>query len=95
MKRVFGIRAMSGHTGTDWLTTFRYAAWIREGDHVWMSALSHNTLFQNLESIFTTGLVPGGSSKMHMKSRCLLRAGFLPITTGSEELTKTMIQLLS
>ena len=59
-ERVFGIRAMSGHTGTDWLKTFRCAARIQEGDHVWMSVLSHKTLFQNLERIFTTGLVPEG-----------------------------------
>ena len=31
---VFCIRAMSGHTGTDWMNTCLYAARIQERDHV-------------------------------------------------------------
>ena len=57
---VFGMRAMSGHTGNPWTKTRRYATRIKPGDEKWMSVLSNSTILTNLGSIFTTGLVPGG-----------------------------------
>ena len=54
---------MAGHTENDWLTTPRYAVRLKPEDAQWMSVLSHNTYMCDLDSIFTTGLVPGGYVK--------------------------------
>ena len=58
---VFAMRAMSGHTGNPWMKTPRYAVRLRPEDAKWMSVLPHNTTLGDLDSIFTTGLVPGGT----------------------------------
>ena len=60
---VFAVRAISGHTENYWLKTPRYAAKLKPEDFQWMSVLSHNTYMCNLDSILTTGLVPGGYLK--------------------------------
>ena len=65
---------MSAHIGNLLGKTLRYVVRIKPEDAQWMSVLSHNTKLSDLDSIFTTGLVPGGyvkdSHDVHMSSTC-------------------------
>ena len=54
---------MSGHTANALAKTHCYVARAKPGYEKWMSVLSHNAIFEHVESIFVTGLVPGGYAK--------------------------------
>ena len=59
-QRVFAMPVLSGNAGSTYLKRQRHAARIKEEDAEWMSVLSHNTVFTNLDSIFVTDIEPVG-----------------------------------
>ena len=85
---------MSGHTGSGYLNTHRYAARIKDGEEKWMPVLPPNIVFTNLNSIFVTSLVLGGTRRRLMTSRFPRRAASPTITMAWARRTASMMRWL-
>ena len=58
--RIFGIRAVVGHTGVTVLEVDRIMLPLTDVDDSVLSCMAHNTIFSSLKSIFLNGLALGG-----------------------------------
>ena len=74
------MRALSGHTGSSYLTRHRYVARIRASDDHWMSVIPHNAAFSSLDSVLSTGLVVGGYEQRSVDVQLSPTFRFSPIT---------------
>ena len=85
-QRVFAMPVLSGNAGSTYLKRQRHAARIKEEDAEWMSVLSQNTVFTNLDSIFVTDIEPvglGGDTRgIRLMCTCPRLEGFLMPAMG-------------